>query len=161
MSKHSDHSFVQTECGCITRCLLIDPFLREMIAFYHFICNFYTSFLSIINWITQHWNFVWTHKTSDIWKRWFFWQSLFRLDGTNTMSGNIGGQETVVKKVAVMATYVNCRCLRLGLLLIHLIKRCPVLSEAHSCLLHVWEIFKFSTCHEKINSYHIGTWYCF
>ena len=68
----------------------------------------------LISWITQCSDFVWKHKTNDIWKRWSFCQNMFRPDGTNAMSKKTDDWQTISKKVVVMVIYVNCNVTNWG-----------------------------------------------
>ena len=71
------------------------------------------------------------------------------LDGTNSMAGEVAGLQAFIRNVAVFSVYVNCRCHRLALVFVHLIKEHPVLSQVDSVLLQVWKIFKLSTVRNR------------
>ena len=72
------------------------------------------------------------------------------LDDTNAMSGEVTDLQTLIRNATAFSIYVNCRCHRLALVFVHLIKQHTVLSQVDSVLLQVWKIFKFSTVRSSI-----------
>jgi len=67
-------------------------------------------------------------------------------DGTNSMSGERTGVQRRVRNIAPHALYMNCRCHKLALCMVHLLKepQYQVLQDVDSTLLGLWKLFEYS-----------------
>ena len=111
------------------------------------------EFLSHVRLTTSHSSIALCNAIKDVFIEKFLDLTKIRfsgLDGTNSMAGEVAGLQALIRNVAVFSVYVNCRCHRLALVFVHLIKEHPVLSQVDSVLLQVWKIFKFSTVRNAI-----------
>lgn len=72
------------------------------------------------------------------------------LDGTNSMSGERGGLQRLIRHSSPHAQYINCRNHRLALCFVHLLKEFPALTALDSMLLSVWKLFKYSSIKREV-----------
>lgn len=72
------------------------------------------------------------------------------LDTTNTMSGERGGLQRLLRHSHPMCKYQPCRSHKLALVLVHMMKSNALLSEMDSLLITVWKKFKFFTNNKAV-----------
>ena len=71
-------------------------------------------------------------------------------DGTNMMSGSIGGLQSYMRFESPFSKYINYRSHHFALVFVHLTQKYEVLGELDFLLLQLWKKFKFSTTNKSI-----------
>ena len=70
-------------------------------------------------------------------------------DGTNTMSGSIGGLQRYMRFKSLFLKYISYRSHHFNLVFVHLTQIYEVLGELDSLLLQLWKKTKFSTTNKS------------
>ena len=71
-------------------------------------------------------------------------------DGTNMMSGSIGGLQSYMRFESPFSKYINYRSHHFALVFVHLTQKYEVLGELDFLLLQLWKKFKFSTTNKSV-----------
>ena len=68
-----------------------------------------------------------------------------RMDGTNTISGQISGLQRQFRHLVPHTKYMNCRNHKLALVFVHLLDKYETLKAVDTTLVSVWKAMKYSS----------------